>query len=169
MSATQAPGRAFKTDYIQPFVDSIDTLFVQHLGGTVERATLRINPTGHPAYEISGVIAFSGAILGRAVLSFPREVAERVVTAYLKLSPLPEGVLADCVGELTNIVVGRAKSSLERLQIVIAPPTVIDGTNYRINIEQNATCISVPFISSFGALQLDVSLMENGAFGQKLD
>ncbi|MHC4911262.1 MAG: chemotaxis protein CheX [Planctomycetota bacterium] len=166
MSTTQPHSdHAFRVEYIQPFLNSLHGLFAEHLAGTITVGKPCINPSGTPPYEVSGVISFTGSVIGRAVVSFPMDVAIKVVKAYLEMDELPEGLLEDCVGELANVIVGRAKSDLETYQVIISPPTVITGGTYQIAPQRGAACVSVPCETSFGRVQLDISVVK-AASGQ---
>ena len=149
---------AFRAEYVQPFVDSLKNLFVAHLSADLEVGKPLLNPDGKPAYEYCGVIGFSGAASGRTVVSFPADVALKLVQAYLGMDDVPDEVLNDCVGELANVIVGRAKSMLESYQIVISPPTVVHGTSFSIAEQQGSVCISIPCTTTFGPVQLEVSM-----------
>ncbi len=151
---------AFKVEYMQPFVDSLRALFVDHLGGSLTVGKPEINPEGKPKYEMSGAIAFSGTVKGQVVVSFPLAVAQGAVEAYLKMSPVPDDVIEDCVGELTNIVVGRAKSELESHQIAISPPIVVRGTDFQITPQKGAVCLSMPCECQYGSLRVEMSFLQ---------
>lgn len=156
MTATKNT-HAFKVEYIKPFIDSLTGLFVDHLGATIAIGSPELNQSGHPTFEVSGVIAFTGTVEGRVVVSFQTEVAEKIVRGYLQMEDLPEGVLEDCVGELANVIAGRAKSEMEQQQIVISPPTVIRGTDYQI-AKAKGTVISVPCDTSYGPIRVEISI-----------
>ena len=121
-----------KLSTLQPFVDSLKGLFEEHLGDSLIFGKMVVNATGKVDLDICGVITFSGSVVGRAVVSFPMDVAESVTKAYLKMDPLPDAAfIDDCVGELANVVVGRAKSALNQHNIIISPPTVVRGDDFR--------------------------------------
>lgn len=160
MPTTAKPENAFKVEYIQPFVDSLKFLFESHLGDSLSFGKMFINETAIPSYEVSAVIGFTGTVIGRAVISFPEDVATKVAMDFLQMDPLPEGVLEDCVGELTNIVVGRAKADFQGHQIVISPPTVVKGGNYTIAMQRGAACISIPCECKHGKFQLEISIVQ---------
>ncbi|MEM7230059.1 MAG: chemotaxis protein CheX [Planctomycetota bacterium] len=162
MKSTAPSMHAFKVEYLQPFIDSLHNLFVTHLSMTLEVGKPILNQDGRPAFEYCGVIGFSGAVAGRAVVSFPAEVAIELVKAYLGMDEVPEEVITDCVGELANVIVGRAKSALEQYQIAITPPTVVFGSNFRLSDQSGATCISIPCTSGIGPVQLEVSFHDAG-------
>ncbi len=146
---------------MQPFVDSLRMLFTEHMKSTLKFGRIRRNPEGNPRFGISGVITFTGTVIGRAVLSFPNDVAKFVAQDYLKADPLPEDILPDCVGEIANVVVGRAKSELTQFRIRLSPPTVITGTDFQVAPQPGALVLSIPAECMHGYLQLDLSLVAN--------
>ncbi len=160
MAAAVVTKHAFKVEYMQPFVDSLRTLFDGHLGHPVQVGKLNLKVDAHPSYDISGVITFTGTVIGRAVVSFPYDVAEQIGKDYLKMD-LPDGVLPDIVGELANIIVGRAKSTLHNHQITISPPTVIVGKNFTITLQRGAQCLEIPCTCKYGNFTLELSIVEN--------
>jgi CheY-specific phosphatase CheX len=159
---------AFKVEYMQPFIDSLKGLFESHLGHTLSVGKLTLNPSGKPAYEVSGVIAFTGTVIGRAVFSLPWEVAEPVVKDYLNMPDVPPELVEDAIGELSNVVVGRAKGDLDRHNIVISPPTVVRGTDYTICPQRGAVCLAIPCHCQYGPMRLDISIIRNDVMGMKL-
>lgn len=64
----------------------------------------------------------------------------------------------DAVGELTNMVAGRAKSQLEELHLSVSLPNIITGSDHEIRFPSNVTPICVPFETEWGALSLEVGL-----------
>lgn len=161
MATATMSKNAFKVEYMQPFVDSLKALFDDHLGYPLTVGKLRVKENPNPSHEISGVITFTGTVIGRAVISFPMDVAENLTKDYLKMSELPDGVVPDAVGELANIIVGRAKSALKDHKITISPPTVIRGGNYTITMQRGAACLSIPCKCKHGELVLDLSIVDN--------
>ncbi len=160
-SALEVKEQVFRTEYMQPFVDSLKDFFQAHLGVDLILGMLTVNTDNRAPFEIAGVITFSGAVTGRAVISFSDEAAMAICTAYPKIDPLPEGVLEDCVGEIANVIVGRAKSALTHHSIVISPPTVVRGTDFSIAPQRGAACLSIPCECALGALQLDISMINS--------
>ncbi len=169
MTATAAPSHAFKVEYMQPFVSSLKGLFEEHMGDSLTFGKMVVNETGKVDLDISGVITFSGTVIGRAVISFPMDVAESVSKAYLQMDPLPDkAYIDDCVGELANVVVGRAKSALDKHNIIISPPTVVRGEDFVIAPQRGAACIALPCKCSHGDLRLDISIVTAGEMSRKL-
>jgi len=160
-----APQTSVRVEYMRPFIDSLKALFEGHLRQPLTIGKPFARRDAKAPYDVSAVIAFTGTVVGRAVISFPMEVAQRVVTAYLQIDPPPPGALHDCVGELANIIVGRAKSSLANQSIMISPPTVIAGRDYQIAPQRGAICVSIPITCELGPMQFDISIAPAGGPG----
>ncbi len=160
MAAASVANNSFKVEYIQPFIDSLKLLFESHLGHSLAIGKPHLNPTGRPAHEMSSVIVFHGTATGRAVLNLPTDVAEKLAVDFSQMDPLPDGLLEDCVGELANVIVGRAKAALENHEITISPPTIVKGTDYSITPQRGAACLSIPCECKHGDVQFDISIVE---------
>ncbi len=165
MTTTATTSHAFRVEYIQPFLDSLKLLFEGHLGHDLKINKPKLNETGRTDHELAGVIAFAGTASGRAVVSMPLGVAEKLAIDYTQMDPLPEGLLEDCVGELANIIVGRAKGELKDHNIVISPPTVVKGGDYTIVPQRGAACLTIPCDCKHGPVQLDISLVSDSVAG----
>ncbi|MHC5111137.1 MAG: chemotaxis protein CheX [Planctomycetota bacterium] len=150
----------FRREFMRPFLAGLSTLFESHLGEALQTGEASINKTNRPAHELSGVITFTGTLIGRAVLNLPPEVAEKVTRSYLGLDLLPEGAVEDCIAELVNVIVGRAKSYLPQYSIVISPAMVVHGVDYEISTRKFSQSFSIPCQCSHGPLQFDVSMID---------
>ena len=64
----------------------------------------------------------------------------------------------DAIGELTNMIVGCAKSKLEELNLSISLPTVIAGRNHAVAFPSGVTPLCIPFESTHGPFCLEVGL-----------
>src|SRR5688572_20210553 len=69
----------------------------------------RVEDDRRAPFEVSGIIGMTGATQGSIVISFPMEVA-RHFTSLMFREQLPASCtqqdIADCVGEICNIVAG---------------------------------------------------------------
>jgi chemotaxis protein CheX len=111
-------------------------------------------------YDVSGIIGMSGEARGNVVLSFPKDAALKVVSAFAGIqSKCLDEDFCDAVGELANMVAGNAKKDLEGLHVSISIPSVVLGRNHRIMTERKAPCICVPFTCDHGRFALEVSLV----------
>jgi len=68
------------------------------------------------------------------------------------------GEVVDAVGELTNMVAGRAKAELQEYSLSVSLPNVVTGRDYEIRFPTKATPLCVLFESDWGPLSLEVGL-----------
>ncbi len=150
-----------KAEYINPFVSAAADVFSTMLGCELTRGPLSLNADFQPAHEVSGIIGLSGRASGTVVVSLDRGVA---ISATEKLlGTRTEGIntdVIDAVGEITNMIAGRAKVGLEHLAMNLALPTVITGHNHTIRFGSTAKTICIPYSCQWGDLSVEVGLEE---------
>ncbi|RIK71009.1 MAG: chemotaxis protein CheX [Planctomycetota bacterium] len=110
----------------------------------------------------SGVIGLSGRASGTVVLSLQRAVAIMATEVLLGQKPaaINEDVI-DAVGEITNMIAGRAKAGLEHLAMTLALPTVITGKNHIVSFGSATQTIRIPYSCEWGDMVLEVGLIEH--------
>ncbi len=148
--------------YINPFICSIRDVFktmahveVQVLKPTIERE-------GHQA-DVSGVIGFSGEVVGACVLCYPSEVACKLASAFAgeELS-IEHPDLPDAIGELTNKVAGNAKSQFTGLSVDISLPSVVMGKQHDITVTgvpSDVPRLIIPCQTDFGTFHLEAAMV----------
>lgn len=148
-----------RVEHINPFIVSLKETFSTMLGWEVCRGQPVLKQGETTRYDVSGVIGLSGNAVGTVVLSFPAHVALKAASAMLmsEATALDDDVL-DAVGELTNMVAGRAKAELEEYHLMVSLPSVITGRDHEVHFPSNVTPILIPFETSFGPLALEVGL-----------
>ncbi len=110
---------------IRAFMMGVHTLFVDHLSDEVTVGS--VDPEQFDASDVIGTITFDGAMVGDVKVRFPREAARAIVGKYTGLGDVPDAIFGDGVGELCNVIIGRAKSSISGEYVKISPPTVDTG------------------------------------------
>ena len=148
-----------KVEYINPFITSLINTFDTMVGCKVRREDIRLKEDNNPKHEVSGVIGLSGNAKGTVVLSISKDVALKAASAML-MEEMTElnGEVVDAVGELTNMVAGRAKAELQEYSLSVSLPNVVTGRDYEIRFPSNATPLCVLFASDWGPLSLEVGL-----------
>ncbi|MBL8993992.1 MAG: chemotaxis protein CheX [Spirochaetia bacterium] len=149
-----------KTD-TEPFIQATFGVF-ENLFGVLPGAgapSLETSPS-LTAFDISGVIAISGALQGAVVVSFPRAL-------LLKLFAKIDGNLleeineemADMVGEIANMIAGNARRILENVEIAISTPTVLRKSEPPFVWPARETpVIRIPFALEEGFFDLSLNL-----------
>ena len=151
-----------KAEYINPFVNAAVEVFSTMLKCELVRGPLSLNANFQPAHEVSGIIGLSGRASGTVVVSLNREVA--LSATEMMLGGRPSSIdsdVIDAIGEITNMIAGRAKAGLEALAMSLALPTVITGKNHTIRFGSNAQTICIPYTCPWGELSVEVGLVES--------
>ena len=149
--------------YINPFITATINTFKGFLGANLKtgKPSLFNSSESDIKYDISGIIGLAGEVRGAIVISFPKLVALKIVSDFLKedIKIFGDDVI-DTIGELVNIIAGNAKKDLEEYRIVISLPSVVKGPNHQINWMQGVPVIMIPFTSNYGEVYLFVSLRD---------
>lgn len=145
--------------YINPFVRSIKRVF-----GTMVNVKISVGKpaTRHDARasaDVSGIIGFSGDAVGVVALSFPKDVACKVVSRFSG-TEIDENHpdFADAVGELANMIAGSAKCDFEGMDVSISLPSVVIGKNHTVSQSQVSPRIVIPCECEFGMLFVEIGM-----------
>ena len=153
-----------KVEYINPFIAATTNVFDTMVGIQLHRGVPALKDGYQPSHEVSAVIGLSGKAKGTVVLSLDREVAIQVAAALLQEQPAGLNAdVADAMGEMANMIAGKAKSQLEHLSMSLSLPTVVTGKGHCIEFPRNAMRICIPFSCAWGSLALEVALAEETA------
>ncbi len=149
-------------DYINPFIESAVSVFEMMLGCQVKRTGAKVCESFAPQFDITGIIGLSGRATGDVVISFERELALLATEALIGEKPTDLSAdVIDTIGELTNMIAGNAKASMEELELKLALPTVIVGKNHTIRFPSKVRPIALAFESDMGYFNIEVGLMES--------
>src|SRR5262245_26475857 len=125
------------------------------------RGELSVHENFSPSHEVTGIIGLSGKATGTVVVSLDTNVAVSVAEAMLGARPdSVNSDVIDAVGEVTNMIAGRAKSKLEQLALNLALPTVVTGKDHAISFGSTAQTICIPYTCPWGDLSVEVGLVE---------
>jgi len=163
MSDTQAKPNLIDPKLIVPFVNSVRHVLRSTAGweSTIDKPRYKQNPGLE--YDYSGIISFSGTVLGTAVVSFHRELAIALVTAFAGCElPVDTPDFADAIGELTNLIVGAAKTELG-MNASISIPSVIVGRGHIVVRPSDIPCIVVPCKTPAGEFAVEISIKSAAA------
>ncbi len=143
---------------IDPFIKSVNLVFATMVGLqiTVGAPKQKANPA--PSYDVSGIIGFSGEVVGSVVLSFPTETAARIVEAFAGSVMDPDSPgFADAVGELANMVAGAAKKDLG-VTANISVPTVVRGAGHTLARLSDVPCVVLPCKTPVGDFAVEINI-----------
>jgi chemotaxis protein CheX len=160
-AAAAAPAKmTINPKLIVPFVNSARTVFSTMVGTEtiVQRPHVKGNPS--PSYDVSGLIGFSGEVIGSVVVSFQWEAAIKLVSAFAGMEILPESPdFADAVGELANMIAGSAKKDLGATASITVPSVII-GAGHKIARLSDVPCIVIPCSTPVGEFAVEVNIKQ---------
>lgn len=148
-----------RVEHINPFILSLKNVLQTMLECEARRGAISLKQDNRATHPISGVIGLSGTAVGTVVLSLSESFAMKAASVMLltEATELNDDVL-DAVGELTNMVAGRAKAELEEYELSVSLPNVITGMGHEVHFPSNVTPLSIAFDTDWGPLTLEVGL-----------
>ena len=155
---TTSSGQPAPSAIVVPFVRSVRDMFQTMLSMEVTIGKPYRKTGSHGAPYVSGVIGFSGQLTGCVVVGFPRNVANILVEKFAGAAmddSTPD--FADAIGEITNILVGSAKSAME-MKVSISIPSVIIGTGYTVAGLSAIPCFIIPCSCAAGEFTIEISV-----------
>jgi chemotaxis protein CheX len=158
-TAVQTKPAKLNSSMIMPFVQSTKKVFETLVEITPEITKPYLKQGAGATYEVSGMIGFSGEIVGSVVVSFQMETARKLVNAISRMEIDPKSPdFCDAIGELANMIAGSAKDDLGK-KASIAVPTVIIGGGHTIGRLTGVPCIVIPCKTPFGEFAVEVNIM----------
>jgi chemotaxis protein CheX len=150
--------------FVNPFIVSIKRVFETMVKTTVNVGKPEIATSDKGVADVSGVIGLSGDVSGCVVLSFPMDVASKVVAAFADSAVQPEHPdFADAVGELANMIAGGAKAQFPGVRVSISLPSVIIGKQHVVSQSRAYPRVLIPCQTSFGSMFVEVAMLANKA------
>ena len=156
-----------KIEYINPFIESVYSLFETMLGSKAKRGDVALAKEGeNDPRHIMALIGLSGPARGMVSLSFPSSTALNMVNRLLGSDSADvDDAVSDAVAELVNIVAGGAKAKFPTGNgplIELSLPTVVRGSSYSVDYPSGSVWLEVPFTSDLGPFTLRVTFEMNG-------
>jgi len=148
-----------KAEYLNPFLKStVETFKIMvDIPITLGKIYLLKEPNNT---DISSVIEFSGDAIGKVSILYTKDVALKISSKFLgeKVTELNEEV-ADCLGEIANIIAGSAKKYLPSMRLTISLPSIVRGPSKITEISKNVPVICIPFNSEVGGFIMEFKMI----------
>jgi chemotaxis protein CheX len=149
-----------RSDVAQPFLLAAKGVLEQELGGGVGRGQLRVERGDFEAGEVTAVVGVTGALSGAVMYRMSEATALAIVGQMMGQRFRELDALARSgVGELGNVITGRAGVLLERagVRADIAPPMLICGRGGMMS-SLDIPRLVVPLETGAGAIDLQIAL-----------
>ncbi|MHC4200321.1 MAG: chemotaxis protein CheX [Planctomycetota bacterium] len=153
--------------HMEPFIQETINTFDVMLGVKPESKELVTKESTDGTYDISAIIGISGSGTGGVVVSFPAEVACKIVSRMLgeEVAETNQDV-CDGLGELVNIITGNAKRGLVKhgyQDLSLSLPNVVIGKHRTVWRSKDMPCLMKRFFSSeLGPFCVEVNIRRNG-------
>ena len=150
-------------EQMRPFVEGTREVFETLLRIKLEETHVETKNASEGTFDLSAVIGFTGAATGSFVLSSPGETARAIVGRMLGArAPVSDQDVADGMGELVNMVAGRACQKLGQAGVeglYLSLPAVIVGRHRVVWPTRDLPCLLMRFfVSELGMFSIEVNM-----------
>jgi chemotaxis protein CheX len=149
-----------RSEVAQPFLLAAKGVLEQELGGEITRGQVRIERGDFEAGEVTAVVGVTGALSGAVMYRMSEETALAIVGKMMgqRFGEL-DALARSGVGEMGNVISGRAGVLLERAGVVtdIAPPMLIVGRGGWMS-SLDIPRLLVPLQTPAGDIDLQIAL-----------
>ncbi|NUQ00316.1 MAG: chemotaxis protein CheX [Armatimonadetes bacterium] len=155
---------------INPFIESVATLFNTMLGCGVQRGEVTVaHESGEPQHLVA-LIGLNGPARGTVAVSLPISTSLAVAGRLLGEAPsMVNDDVADALAEIANMIAGGAKAKLsgDGKPIDLSLPTVVTGRDYQVVYPTGAVWLDVPFTCELGSFSLRVTFEHDYVNGNR--
>ncbi len=150
-------------EHMRPFIVETVKTFELMLGVKPSENEVETKTRTDGTYDVSAMIGITGSGTGGVVLSFPEDVARKVVSRMLgeELCEVNTDV-TDGLGELVNIITGNAKRDLVKYgfeNLSLSLPNVVIGKHRTVWRSKDMPCLMTRFFSSeLGPFCIEVNI-----------
>lgn len=151
-----------KAEFVNPFLAAAQQVLEAEAGAAVRKGTVTVQNSPLMSDDVTVLIGVVGRVKGVVLYSLSERTAKDLVGAMVGepvqvLDPLVESA----VGELGNVITGRASMELEKLgyPVTIAPPSVVVGKNTVISTLEIRRLV-IPLVTQYGDIVVHVALSE---------
>ena len=138
------------------FIDNCESL----LGWKLERDNLELRPANASHYDVTAQISITGQIKGTVAFSLTESTALAAATTFAgDTYTRVNDEVRDAIAELTNIIVGTAKSKLE-MGLNIGLPTVVTGQDHMIHFPAESEPMRVTYSCKAGSMFVDFGFVQ---------
>jgi len=159
VEASAAPAsQTLDSTLVLPFMKSAREVFSTMVGVATTIGDPHLKEQPAPTYDVSGIVGFSGDVIGSVVVSFQSACAIALVNAFTGTEfALSDPDFADAIGELANMIAGSAKKEFE-LICNITVPSIIIGPGHTVARLSGVPCVVIPVSTPFGEFAVEVNI-----------
>lgn len=156
--------KIMKVEYVNPFIESASNIIEEIAQLTTIRGKLALKDLKAPFKDVCVILGVVGTVHGQVIYGFDETTAKNVVSRMMMGAEILEfdEMSRSALGELGNMVTGKASMMLEKIGITIdiSPPTLVMAKNLQIS-SIKIPMIIVPLESEVGTIDVYVGLEQN--------
>lgn len=149
-----------RIDHIGPFAEAATNILATVTGESVEQGQLTMKSSPESNKGVIAMIELMGSLEGRVIFDMDPSTAQNLAGAlndqvFTELSPM----VLDTIGELANMMVGRAITILEKkgFSFNVSPASLFTESILKSGEEKIETLI-IPVNTHFGEVGINVAL-----------
>ncbi len=144
----------------EAFDSAVKRVFSEMFGvDAIRSGTSEPPDSDEHGWALTGLVGLAGQAHGVVAIRLASDLAARLLSGTGVESSSEEErrqLEGGLVGEIVNVVAGRAASFLSGLDVVIAPPVVVRGPNHKIGWPAIAPVLALGYDLPGGGLELDL-------------
>jgi len=146
---------------VNPFLLSANHVFETVFQMRVDAGSPTQQRSPAPAVAVSGVIGVCGDIVGNISVSFPVNTARRVTALFTGQEPatVTEAEMADAIGELADMIVGRARAQLHRTRLDMSCPSIVMGKSHLVTTPASPRAVAIPCMCDAGEFSIELAFV----------
>lgn len=148
---------------VNPILKSVAHVFSSFLGVQPQRKDVKLQKISTALYDLTAEITFKAENFEGSLFLCIKEATLRSIikAAFHKHTLEITNDVKDLAGELTNMIIGNAKSSLPPTQYLkVSTPTIICGKEHMVSVFSQYTVMRISFDSALGPF--DINLYADG-------
>ncbi len=162
----------YNVDFINPFLVAVVDVLGTMANVQATPGKPYINRKRITSCDITGLIGITGHSSGAMSLSLDEGAILQIVNnmLYESYEELNDEI-GDAVGELTNMIAGKARGELSKqgMTFKASTPTVVQGRGLVVRHVTGAPILAIPFTTPAGELVVEVSFAKCEELDQSLE
>lgn len=143
--------------WMGPFSVAAQHVFRTMLSSGCTPGTPEVKQAGHRMHDVTSVIGLTGFVTGSIAFSVTRGGALAILERMTGIAATEvDELVCDCVGEMANMVAGRAKVDLAPYELTLGLPQVITGHDYSLVSPRWSIHEWLPLTTDLGDCGLEV-------------
>lgn len=149
-------------EIIASFIQGASEVIYEVSGKKPEAGQVKLYKGSIPSEGLAVIMGITGTLQGRVILDLSLPSAHKFASTILQeeIDEKESELIESCMGELANMITGRAVSMLNEMghSIKVTPPTIFKGKELKIT-DKTPQMLIVPLSTELGNISLNLSFV----------